>query len=183
MQNMPFARENKMSHFVLLPGHLLAMALGLALLIVGDCGPRSVAFGQDQSAATTKDVVFARKILMDSIGSNMDEIDTMLQTGKIDLTEGREHADTISIMLMAFPHLFPPSSDQWKPNIERDPGTDTFASPDLWKTFGDFYKLAALASKTAYNASRATDEAAFKKFGAELRATCDTCHDTYLKKE
>src|SRR3954466_3413445 len=94
------------------------------------CGysrPSPIALAQDQSAATTKDLIFARKIMMDSIGNNMDEIDTMLQTGRIDLAEGREHADTISVMLMAFPHLFPPNSDQWKPNVAHDPGTDTFA--------------------------------------------------------
>jgi cytochrome c556 len=166
-----------------LHSRLLATALGLAFLITGDLGLASVAYGQDQSSSTTKDVIFARKILMDTIGTNMDEIDTMVETGKIDLTEGREHADMISVMLMAFPHLFPPNSDQWKPNVERDPGTDTYASPELWKSYTDFYKQAAFASKTAYKASRATDEAEFKKFGAELRATCDTCHSTYLKQD
>lgn len=70
------------------------------------CGysrPSLIAWAQDQSAATTKDVIFARKIMMDSIGNNMDEIDTMLQSGRIDLIEGREHADMVSVMLMAFP--------------------------------------------------------------------------------
>ena len=172
-----------MSRFVLFHSRLLTIALGLAFLVMGEPGPRSVAFSQDQSSATTKDLIFARKIVMDMIGRNMDEIDTMLQTGKIDLAEGREHADTISVMLMAFPHLFPPDSDQWKPNVARDPGTDTFASPELWKTYADFYQQAAFASKTAYKASRATVEAEFKKFGAELRATCDTCHAAFLKQE
>src|SRR3954468_23048430 len=169
-----------MSCVVFLPGRLLAIALGLAFLLASDAGPISIAFGQDQSAAMTKDVIFARKIMMDTIGTNMDEIDTMLQTGKIDLTEGREHADMISVMLMAFPHLFPSNSDQWKPNVERDPGTDTFAAPEVWKTYSNFYEQAAFASKTAYKASRAADENEFKKFGAELRAACDTCHSMYL---
>ena len=31
-------------------------------------------------------------------------------------------SDTISVMLMAFPHLFPPASNQWKPDVARDPG-------------------------------------------------------------
>src|SRR4051812_7518040 len=172
-----------MSRFVLFHSRLLTIALGLAFLVVGEPGPRSVAFSQDQSSATTKDLIFARKIVMDTIGRNMDEIDTMLQTGKIDLAEGREHADTISVMLMAFPHLFPPNSDQWKPNVERDPGTDTFAAPEVWKTYSNFYEQAAFASKTAYKASRATDEAEFKKLGAELRAACDPCHSTYLKQQ
>ena len=139
--------------------------------------------GSGRSAATTKDVIFARKIMMDSIGNNMDEIDTMLQSGRIDLIEGREYADMVSVMLMAFPHLFPPSSDQWKPNVERDPGTDTFAAPEVWKTYTDLYQQAAYASKTAYKASRAADDNEFKKFGAELRAACDTCHSMYLKQQ
>jgi cytochrome c556 len=171
------------SRFTSLSGQTVAIGIVSALLGAAHLGLSPIVFAQDQSAATAKDVIFARKIMMDTIGTNMDEIDTMLQTGKIDLTEGREHADMISVMLMAFPHLFPPSSDQWKPNVERDPGTDTFAAPEVWKTYTDFYQQAAYASKTAYKASRATDEAEFKKFGAELRAACDTCHSTYLKQQ
>lgn len=136
------------------------------------CGysrPASHRVGSGPECRYHQGVIFARKIMMDSIGNNMDEIDTMLQSGRIDLIEGREHADMVSVMLMAFPHLFPPSSDQWKPNVERDPGTDTFAAPEVWKTYTDFYQQAAYASKTAYKASRAADDNEFKKFGAELR--------------
>ena len=172
-----------MSRFTSLSGQTIAIGICLALVVAAHLGLSPIVLAQDQSAATAKDVIFARKIMMDTIGTNMDEIDTMLQTGKIDLTEGREHADIISVMLMAFPHLFPPHSDQWKPNVDRDPGTDTFAAPEVWKTYSNFYEQAAFASKTAYKASRATDEAEFKKFGAELRAACDTCHSTYLKQQ
>ncbi len=42
-------------------------ALGVSLL----------AWGQDQSAALAKDAIFARKILMDTISNNMDELETM----------------------------------------------------------------------------------------------------------
>jgi len=171
------------SRFTSLSGQTIAIGICLALVVAAHLGLSPIVLAQDQSAATAKDVIFARKIMMDTIGTNMDEIDTMLQTGKIDLTEGREHADIISVMLMAFPHLFPPHSDQWKPNVDRDPGTDTFAAPEVWKTYSNFYEQAAFASKTAYKASRATDEAEFKKFGAELRAACDTCHSTYLKQQ
>ena len=56
---------------------------------------------------TSKDTIFARKILMGAIDMNMDEIETMLSPeGKLDLDEGQEHAETISTMLMAFPHMF-----------------------------------------------------------------------------
>ena len=61
-----------------------------------------------------KDTIFARKIMMGAIDMNMDEIETTLAPeGKLDLAEGQEHAETISTMLMAFPHMFPPATNQW----------------------------------------------------------------------
>ena len=102
---------------------------------------------EDQSAATPKDTIkdeiFARKILMDTIDDHMDEIDWMLTSGKpIDLPKTVEHADMISVMLLAFPHLFPPGTNQWQPGAERDPARDTFAAPDLWMNYADFYRQA-----------------------------------------
>jgi cytochrome c556 len=159
--------------------HWMACVAAGALLVAVGLG--SVALSQDQSIATPKDVIFARKILMDSIGHNMDELEANAASAKVDLTEGKDHADIVSVMLMAFPHLFPPSSNQWKPNVERDPGVDTFAAPEVWTSYADFYKRAAAASKIAYNASRAEKEADFKAAIAELRVACDSCHGVYYK--
>jgi cytochrome c556 len=153
-------------------GTVVSAAIGMSL----------VASGQDQSATTAKDAIFARKILMDTISRNMDELETMTSSQKaIDLTEGREHADNISIMLMAFPHLFPPVTNQWKPSADRDPGRDTYAAPDLWTHYPDFYAKAASASKIAYNASRSKQDGEFKTYVAELRTACDACHAVFLK--
>jgi cytochrome c556 len=147
-------------------------------------GAGSTALSQDQSAATPKDAIFARKIVMDTIGANMDELESMTHSSQpINLAEAHEHADTVSVMLMAFPHLFPPSTNQWKPNAERDPGRDTYASPDVWVKFADFYQQAADASKHAYKASRAKQESDFKESIAALRTACDSCHAVYLKIE
>src|SRR5262249_4443535 len=68
---------------------------------------------------------------------------------KFDAAEAQDHADTISIMLMSFPHMFPAATNQWKPGADRDPATDTYASPDLWANFVDFYQRASNASKLA----------------------------------
>ena len=142
----------------------------------------SVALAQEQGVAPPKDTIFARKILMGAIDMNMDEIETMLlPEGKLNLADGTEHADTISIMLMAAPHMFPASTNQWKPNVERDPATDTYASPELWTNFADFYKRAADASKTALDAARAKNPADFKARIGELRAQCNACHAIYQK--
>jgi len=101
----------------------------------------------------------------------------------VNLAEGREHADLISVMLMAFPHLFPAITNQWKHNVERDPGRDTYASPDLFTNYADFYARAAAAAKTAYRASRAQQDGDFKTYVAELRVACDSCHGLYLKSD
>lgn len=146
------------------------------------CGLLGAGAAHGQDGAPPKDTIFARKILMDTIGRNMDEIEGMVTSGKaLDLAEAREHADTISVMLMAFPHLFPPATNQWKAGAARDPGTDTYASPALWDAFADFYAKATAASRLAYRAGRAKSEAEFKGFAAELRAACDGCHAAYQK--
>jgi hypothetical protein len=93
--------------------------------------------------ASPKDTIFARKIVMGAIDMNMDEIETMLAPeGKLNLADAQEHADTISIMLMAIPHMFPASTNQWAPNVARDPAMDTYAAPELWTNFADFYRRA-----------------------------------------
>jgi cytochrome c556 len=139
------------------------------------------AFAQEEHP-TPKETIFARKILMGAIDMNMDEIETMLAPeGKLDLAEGQEHAETISTMLMAFPHLFPSASNQWKPGAARDPATDTFASPELWTNFADFYGRAGEASKLAWSASRARRAADFRGFIGQLRERCNACHALNLK--
>jgi cytochrome c556 len=145
-------------------------------------GSSPVALGQDQSAAIPKDAIVARKTAMDTLSDKMDIIEAAVATGtKLNLDEGHANADVISVLLMAFPHLFPPSTNEWKPNVDRDPATDTYASPDIWTKFADFYKQASTASKAAFDASRADDEAAFKAAIGKLRAGCNACHAAYLE--
>jgi cytochrome c556 len=100
---------------------------------------------------------------------------------QLDATEAREHADTISIMLMSFPHLFPAGTNQWKPGADRDPATDTYASPDIWPNFVDFYQRASGASTLAQQASNARRLDEFRSLIGQLRAACNGCHEKYMK--
>ena len=164
----------------------IGCAVGCGLLAVGALGIGSGAWGQDQSAAPPKEVIFARKILIDSIGRNMDELEAIAALEKVEkseLTEGKDHADIVSVMLMAFPHLFPPNTNQWKPNVPRDAGRDTYAAPEVWTNYSDFYRRSAAATEIAYKASRVETVAEFKKVIAELRVACDSCHGLYMKKD
>lgn len=134
-----------------------------------------------QDKAITQDEIVARKTVMDSLSDKMDEIEGAISAGKIDLDKVHGDADTISVFLMAFPHLFPSSTNQWKSTGDLDPATDTFASPDIWAKFPDFYNQATAASKSAYNASRSQSESDLKTAISQLRAQCNACHAAYLK--
>ena len=139
------------------------------------------AIGQDDSAGTAKDVILARKTLMNSIMDKMDWITEMISQGTIDLDKVHALADDIAVMLTAFPHLFPPNSNQWKENADIDPATDTVASPDIWIDFADFYRRSAAAAKTADDLRRADSEDEVKRLNRALGVACDTCHSLYLK--
>jgi cytochrome c556 len=154
-----------------------------AALTVLTIGALAVVPGaRGQTAPPAKDTIFARKILMGAISMNMDEIEAMLAPGAtLEAAEAKEHADTISIMLMSFPHLFPAPTNQWTPGADRDPATDTFASPELWNNFADFYQRATIASKLAQEASRTRRLDEFKSLIGQLRAACDGCHAKYMK--
>ena len=161
------------------PRQAILIVAGL-LLATGLAG--SAALGQDQTAATPADAIFARKTVMDTLSSKMDDIETATaSTQKIDLAAANEQADIVSVLLMTFPHLFPAATNQWKPNVDKDPGTDTFAAPEVWTQYADFYKRSTEASKLAYDASRATQEAEFRAAVKKLRAACDGCHAVYMK--
>ncbi len=157
-----------------------AVATGLLAALVTIAVPINPASAQEQP--TAKETIFARKILMGAIDMNMDEIETMLAPGgKLALSDAQEHAETISTMLLAFPHLFPPPTNQWKAGAERDPATDTFANPDLWSNFPDFYQRANDASKIAWSASRAKRADEFRPLIGELRTRCNACHALNMK--
>ena len=158
-----------------------ALIAATCLLLAASLGGPA-ALGQDQSAATPSDTIYARKTVMDTISSKMDALETATaSTKKIDLAGASEQADVISVLMMAFPHMFPAATNQWKPNVDKDPGTDTFAAPEVWTQYADFYKQSTEASKLAFDASRATEEAEFRTVVKKLRAACDGCHAVYLK--
>jgi cytochrome c556 len=158
----------------------MARAIAIAALMIATSANPVPA----QETPAAKDTIFARKTLMGAIDMNMDEIETMLAPeGKLELADAQEHAETISTMLMAFPHLFPPATNQWRAGAERDPATDTFASPEVWTNFADFYQRATEASKIAWDASRARRATDFRPLIVRLRARCNACHELNLKTE
>jgi cytochrome c556 len=157
---------------ILMAGCAIAVAVAAAAVLP--------AAGQGQNAGLTGidkpgDVVQARQLLMDGIDEDMHDIDLVGTGQPIRLEELKAHADRISTLLTAFPHLFPP---QTQPSP--DAPVPTTASPAVWKQFADFYDRAAAAAKTALDASQAGTLDQFKPLGVQLRAACDACHAKYM---
>src|SRR5204863_162957 len=116
------------------------MVIAIIALATGLLFPDLAAMGEDQSAATAKDVVLARKTLMNAVEENSERIARMISEQDINLPEARARANTIFVMLTALPHLFPPNSNEWKEGANLDPATDTVASPEIWTDFANFYE-------------------------------------------
>ncbi len=125
-----------------------------------------------------KDVITARQELMEHIELLMEPIDT-IQVKGVRAADGlRASAATISAMLLAVPHLFPPTTNRYDPKVT-EPAT--LALPGIWKDFGSFYKLAGAAAKAAEEMADTQGKEPLKTAGLKLRASCDACHALYLR--
>jgi cytochrome c556 len=133
-----------------------------------------------QDAKLTADVISARKTMMDFMCDRMAQIEAMIGQGKVDVAFAQASGDAMSAMLRAFPHLFPPSSNRWRPD-DPDPVSQTLASPAIWTGFADFYREAAEAAKIAHAMGRAGTAEDVKSRARELRIVCDSCHALYLE--
>jgi cytochrome c556 len=139
------------------------------------------ASAQEHDAATIADVIFARKALKDATCDRMADIERMIGGNRVDLDQVRIKADAIAAMLTAFPQLFPPSSNLWKPDSDQAPERATLASPDVWTDFPNFYRQAAAAAQSAVALSHARTVEEVKTRARMLRIDCDTCHALYLE--
>lgn len=162
--------------------------LNLRRAAVGALAAAAVAFsaaaGPGEGAGWTgvtnpKDVIAARGELMEEIEHLMQPIDTfqVVDTDKLD--DLRLAANTVHVMLLAVPHMFPPTTNLYDPKAETPA---TLALPAIWKDFDTFYRLAAAASKAAETmADTPADKQQLRAEGLALRASCDACHALFLR--
>src|SRR5260370_35272754 len=90
-------RMVSVTHLLMRPGRRMSIMIGaIALLAVG---MSPMASGQDQSTPIAKDAFFARKILMDTMNTHMDELEPLTTPNKgRHLPRGRKHAARLSVM-------------------------------------------------------------------------------------
>jgi cytochrome c556 len=126
-----------------------------------------------------KDVIAARQELMEHIELLMEPIDTLTVRPVQDAERVRVNAEVIGAMLLAVPHLFPPTTNRFDPKAAQP---QTLALPPIWKEFDTFYKLAGIAAKAADAMAEAKGEPALRAASLALRGSGDACHARYLRR-
>src|SRR4051812_36200771 len=116
-----------------------------------------------------KDVITARQELMEHIELLMEPIDTITVQEVRDVEQLHTHAEAIAAMLLAVPHLFPPTTNLYDPKAKQPA---TLALPAIWKDFDTFYGLAGAASKAAETFSETRGKEALRAASKKLRASC-----------
>jgi cytochrome c556 len=125
-----------------------------------------------------KDVIAARQELMEHIEELMEPIDTIQVKDVTNADQLHTNAEVIGAMLLAVPHLFPPTTNRYDPKAQEP---ETLALPGIWRSFDSFYKLAAAASSAAESMAEAKGKQQLKSASLKLRASCDACHTLYLR--
>lgn len=153
------------------------MAAGLASLVsaedpVPEEGPGWTGLTSPQ------DVIAARQALMLAIEDLMQPIDTHTADGEGEPAALAAAADTIAAMLLATPHLFPPTTNLYDPEAELPA---TLALPAIWDNFPAFYEMAMIASSTATTMAETAAATELRIAGLSLRGSCDACHALYLR--
>ena len=125
-----------------------------------------------------EDVTIARQVLMVGMSRLMAPIDAYAVGAHDDPDEVRDAAATIGEMMIAFPHLFPPTTNLYDPNADLPV---TAALPVIWEQFPAFYAMSAAAQTAAESLAVAAEVDAIRAGAERLRATCDGCHAVYLE--
>lgn len=125
-----------------------------------------------------EEIIEARRVLMLQTEELMKPIDAFTAGADADPAALKAAAATIEAMLLALPHLFPPTTDLYDPAELEQP---TIALPALWQDFGAFRELAAAGEAAAAAMVEAESVEALRSAARTLRTTCDGCHARFTE--
>lgn len=133
--------------------------------------------GQGWTGITNpQDLILARETLMAELEDLMKPIDTYTVDDSISPETVTANAKTISAMLLAVPHLFPPTTNLYDPKVDQPV---TLALPKIWKQFPAFYGMASATSNMAAKLAHTTGADNLHTAAVDLREACETCHETF----
>jgi cytochrome c556 len=157
----------------------LALALALGATTGASADDAAPANGPGWTGLTNPQAVIdARVALMVEIERLMKPIDLLTTGERAPPDELRSAATTIAKMLLAVPHLFPPTTNLYDAKAETPA---TIAMPAIWTSFPAFEQMAKASAAAAEAIAATQDEKGLEAAGLKLRATCDACHAPYLR--
>jgi cytochrome c556 len=124
------------------------------------------------------EVIEARRLLMVEAERLMKPIDEFSIGLPGDGDALRSAATTLEPLLLALPHLFPPTTNLFDPAAHDPP---TIALPTIWQRFAAFQTFAESAERAAAALAVAEDGEPLRAASARMRAACDTCHAAFMK--
>jgi cytochrome c556 len=142
-----------------------------------DAAPRSSEPGWTGLTAP-EEVIEARRVLMTETERLMKPVDGFIVGEPADAALLRENAAAIEAMLLALPHLFPPTTNLFDPAVLDSP---TVALPTIWQRFAAFETFAESAEGAAAALATADDGEPLRAASERLRAACDRCHAAFMK--
>ena len=125
-----------------------------------------------------EEIIEARRVLMIETERLMMPIDAFTIGTAADADVLRENARAIEAMLLALPHLFPPTTNRYDPTVLESP---TVALPAIWENFDAFLAQAEAAEMAAAALMTTNDDESLRAAAMRLRAACDACHAAYMK--
>jgi len=124
------------------------------------------------------EVIEARRALMTEVETLMKPVDNFIAGEPADAATLRANAAAIEPMLLALPHLFPPTTNLFDPDALDPP---TLALPTIWQRFPAFQTFATSAERAAAALATSEDGEPLRGASARLRASCDACHAAFMK--
>lgn len=133
-----------------------------------------------QALTSQKDTTLARRLLMNSIGSNNDIVHDILDGAlPMDDLELRGRLQSISAMLYAMPSLYRVEANPYSEAEEKaDAMHVSLAQQALWDDFETFKLLSYDAFYKAQEAADAPPDQILARV-EELEVMCEGCHEVY----
>jgi cytochrome c556 len=123
-------------------------------------------------------IIEARRALMTEAETLMKPVDSFIVGEPADAELLRANAAAIAAMLLAVPHLFPPTTNRFDPEAHDPP---TIALPAIWQRFPAFQTFAQSAEHAAAALAISEEAGPLRDASARLRASCDACHAAFMK--
>jgi cytochrome c556 len=124
------------------------------------------------------EVIEARRLLMQELERQIAPLDLFTLGRAADLDTLRSAAATMEPMLIAFPHLFPPTTNLFQSAQLESP---TIALPAIWEDFDAFQQIAIDTEEVAVEITKAETAGQLRTAARRLRARCDACHARFTR--